>query len=111
MPSWVPLLLSLPAWIPLAVAALRAWAKGQVATAFIAYDLPYYMANGRQHFENGFHLFYNNPYASYGSPDIYFQPHIFLLGVLQWMGVTPDLAGAVWNRLGGVRGHRGGKAI
>ena len=92
MPSWVPLLLSLPAWIPLAVAALRAWAKGQVATAFIAYDLPYYVANGRQHFENGFHFFYNNPYASYGSPAIYFQPHIFLLGVLQWMGVSPDLS-------------------
>jgi len=92
MPSWIPLLLSLPAWIPLAVAALRAWARGQIATAFIAYDLPYYVANGRQHFENGFHLFYNNPYASYGSPDIYFQPHLFLLGVLQWMGVTPDLS-------------------
>ncbi|HEY2843755.1 MAG TPA: hypothetical protein VGJ09_08900, partial [Bryobacteraceae bacterium] len=35
-------------------------------------------------------LFYNNPYAEYGSPDIYFQPHIFLLGVLQKLGIGPD---------------------
>src|ERR1700689_3118640 len=83
---------AMPSWVPLAVATLRAWAKGQLATAFIAYDLPYYVANGRQHFENGFHVFYNNPYAIYGSPAIYFQPHIFLLGVLQWLGVSPDLS-------------------
>lgn len=92
MPLWVPLLLSLPAWIPLACAALRAWSKGRIPTAFIAYDLPYYVANARQHFEHGFHFFYNNPYASYGSPAIYFQPHLFLLGVLQWLGVSPDLS-------------------
>ena len=90
MPLAVPLLLSLPAWIPLLSAMLRARAKGQVPTAMMAYDLPYYLANGRQHFEQGFHLFYSNPYASYGSPAIYFQPHIFLLGLLQWLGLSPD---------------------
>ena len=92
MPLAVPLLLSLPAWIPLISAMLRARAKGQVPTALIAYDLPYYLANGRQHFENGFHLFYGNPYASYGTPGIYFQPHLFLLGLLQWIGLSPDVA-------------------
>ena len=112
MPAWVPLLLSLPAWIPLAVAALRAWARGQIATAFIAYDLPYYVANARQHFENGFHLFYNNPYASYGSPDIYFQPHLFLLGVLQWMGAqSGSFPDPVRRGRGSVRGHRGGESV
>ena len=90
MPLAVPLLLSLPVWIPLLWTATRAWLGGRVPTAFIAYDLPYYVANGRQHFEQGFHLFYNNPYASYGTPAIYFQPHLFLLGVLQWLGVSPD---------------------
>jgi len=92
IPLWVPLLLSLPSWIPLVTAMARAWAKGQFPTAFIAYDLPYYVANGRQHFEQGFHLFYNNPYAGYGTPAIYFQPHLFLLGVLQWLGLSPDLS-------------------
>src|SRR5215510_10466110 len=67
MPLVVPLLLSLPAWIPLVWTATRAWLAGTVPTAFIAYDLPYYVANGRQHFEQGFHLFYNNPYAAYGT--------------------------------------------
>jgi hypothetical protein len=90
IPVGVPLLLSLPAWIPLIWVAARAWLHGQVPTAFIAYDLAYYVANGRQHFEQGFHLLYNNPYASYGTPAIYFQPHLFLLGVLQWIGLSPD---------------------
>jgi hypothetical protein len=42
--------------------------------------MAYYMANAREHFDQGFQLTYGNPYASYGTPAIYFQPHIFLLG-------------------------------
>ncbi len=97
MPLAVPLLLSLPVWIPLIVAVTRAWLSGRAPTAFIAYDLAYYAANGRQHFEQGFHLFYNNPYANYGTPAIYFQPHLFLLGLLQWIGLTPDVAFVVFG--------------
>jgi hypothetical protein len=88
----VPLLAALPAFFPLLWTALRAWRNGLVPTAFIQYDLPYYVANGRQHFAQGMHLTYGNPYASYGSPAIYFEPHILLLGILQWIGLGPDLA-------------------
>jgi hypothetical protein len=88
----VPLLAGLPAFFPLIWTALRAWRNGLVPTAFIQYDLPYYVANGRQHLAQGMHLTYGNPYASYGSPAIYFEPHIFLLAVLQWIGLGPDLA-------------------
>lgn len=92
IPLFVPLLASLPAYFPLVWTALRALASGLVPTAFIQYDLPYYLANGRQHFVGGFHLTYGNPYAPYGTPAIYFQPHIFLLGALQRIGLSPDLA-------------------
>src|SRR5580692_2262759 len=80
IPLIVALLIGLPAFFPLLWTALRAWRNGLVPTAFIQYDLPYYVANGRQHFAQGMHLTYGNPYASYGTPAIYFEPHIFLLG-------------------------------
>jgi hypothetical protein len=92
MAAWIPLLLSLPALIPLLFARYHAWARGLAPTAFIQYDQPAYVAMARQHFLNGFHLTYANPYALYGSPAIYFQPHLFLIGMMQWAGVTPDLA-------------------
>jgi hypothetical protein len=92
MPLFVPLLAGLPAFIPLVWSVLRGLANGMVPTAFIQYDLPYYVANGRQHFIQGFHFTYGNPYATYGTPAIYFQPHIFLLGALQAIGLSPDLA-------------------
>jgi hypothetical protein len=92
MPVWVPLLLSLPAFIPLVWTAIHAWTNGKIPTAFVQYDLAAYVANARQHFAQGFHLTYGNPYAAYGTPQIYFEPHLFLLGLLQWIGLSPDLA-------------------
>lgn len=92
IPLYVPLLLAVPALIPLIWDSIRAWSTGLVPTGFIQYDMPYYLANARQHFAGGFHLTYSNPYAPYGSPPIYFQPHILLLGVLQKMGLTPGVA-------------------
>ena len=92
IPLIIPLLLGLPGFIPLVTAAIRAWRSGLVPTAFVQYDLPSYVANGRQSFLNGIHLNYPNPYASYGSPAIYFGPQYFLLGLLQKLGLSPDLA-------------------
>lgn len=92
MPAWVPFLLSLPALIPLLAAYYHARSHGLVPTAFIQYDQPAYVANSRQHFEQGFHLTYGNPYARYGTPAIYFQPHLFVLGMMQWAGMSPDTA-------------------
>ncbi len=92
VPWQVPLLFSLPAFIPLVFACFSAWAKGLVPTGFIQYDLAYYVANAREHFDQGFHLTYGNPYAAYGTPAIYFQPHILLLGILEKLGLTPGIA-------------------
>lgn len=94
---WVPVLLAVPALVPLATSTIFAWSRGQVATGFIQYDMPSYMADARQHFNQGFHLFYGNPYAGYESPRIYFQPHVFLLGCLQQLRLDP---GVTYNLFG-----------
>ncbi len=93
----VALLMGVPAFIPLAWTALRAWKNGLVPTAFVQYDLPYYVANGRQSFAQGFHLAYGNPYAGFETPAIYFQPDLFLLGLLQRIGLSPDVALIVFH--------------
>ena len=64
---------------------------GTAFTGFIQYDQPLYMANARSFFDGHFHLFYNNPFsADPGTPRIYFQPHLFLLGaILALTGCDP----------------------
>ena len=62
-----------------------------VPTGFIQYDMPYYLASGREYFDQGFQLTYGNPYAGYDTPAIYFQPHIFLLGLMQQLGLDPGV--------------------
>lgn len=89
---WQAALLALPALLPLANACVAPLLNGRVPTGFIQYDMPYYMANARQHFDQGFHLTYGNPYAGYDTPAIYFQPHIFLLGCLERLGLDPGVA-------------------
>ena len=89
---WVPAALAAPALIPVANAYLVPYWRGQWPTGFIQYDMPYYMANAREHFDQGLQLTYGNPYAPYGTPAIYSQPHILLLGVLQRLGLDPGLA-------------------
>lgn len=89
---WAAPLLGLPALLPLARAYIDAYSQGKVATGFIIYDMASYMADAREHFDQGFQLTYGNPYALYGTPAIYFQPHIFLLGCLQHLGLDPGLA-------------------
>lgn len=92
VPWHIPVLLSLPAFFPLAYACWSAWTNGLVPTGFIQYDMAYYVANAREHFDQGFQWTYGNPYAAYGTPAIYFQPHILLLGILQKLGLGPGLA-------------------
>jgi hypothetical protein len=92
VPLWLALLLPLPALIPAAHAYLKPLHDGLVPTGFIQDDMPYYMANGREHFDQGFRITYGNPYAGYDTPAIYFQPHIFLLGCLQHLGLDPGVA-------------------
>ena len=55
-----------------------------VPTWFYSYDMPYYMANARQYWDDqSTWLFYSNPYDYLEqSPRIYFQPLIYLYGLL-----------------------------
>jgi len=88
---WAVILLSLPAFIPLAGALIVPLMKNRVPTGFIEYDNPYYLANGRSYFYHGFHLTYGNPYAGNDSPAVYFQPHLLLLGLIQQLGFHPGV--------------------
>jgi hypothetical protein len=92
IPWQVPLLLSLPAFFPLGYTCWSAWAKGLVPTGFAQIDMASYVANAREHFDQGFQWTYGNPYAPYGTPAIYFQPQTFLLGILQKIGLGPGVA-------------------
>jgi hypothetical protein len=94
----VPVLLALPAFIPLINSIVVARARGLVATGFIQTDQPYYAANAREFFDQGFHFLYGNPYAGYDTPHIYFQPHLFFLGCLQQLGIDP---GVLWVAVSG----------
>jgi hypothetical protein len=69
-------------------------------TGFIAYDMPYYMANAREHFDGGrFQLSYGNPYSPYDDTRaIYFQPMTLLLGVAWWL--TNLDPGVIWVAFG-----------
>ena len=86
------LLLALPALIPLGHSLHAAWSQGLVPTGFIQYDMAYYLANAREHFDQGLSLTYGNPYAPAGTPAIYFQPHVLLLAFLQAAGLPPAIA-------------------
>jgi hypothetical protein len=94
---WVPILLAIPALIPLVSSIVMARLNGLVATGFVQYDQPYYMASAREFFDQGFHLLYGNPYAGYDTPKLYFQPHLLLLGSFQQLGLDPGLT---WNIFG-----------
>jgi hypothetical protein len=88
---WAPILLALPALIPLAGALIVPWLNGMVPTGFVEYDMPSYLADGRAYFYPHFHLTYSNPSAPYGSPSIYFQPQFLLLGLMQQLGLDPGI--------------------
>ena len=100
-PSWasrqlrlwlLSLVLFTPAWIP--YASHFAFQKpGRLPTGFVDYDMPYYMANAREHFDAGqFRFFYSNPYdPNYASPAIYVQPMTLVLGTLMHLtGIAPN---------------------
>src|SRR5580698_3872962 len=89
---WAALLLSLPALLPLAGAIVVPYLHNMVPTGFIEYDMPFYMANARAQFSQGFHLLYGNPFAGYDTPAIYFQPQILLLGCMLQLGLGPAVA-------------------
>jgi hypothetical protein len=91
LPWWAYLALSLPALIPISAACIVPIMAGEVPTGFVQLDMPYYMANAREHFDQGFQLTYGNPYASYVTPAIYSQPQTLLLALMERTGLGPGL--------------------
>ena len=75
-------------------------ARGLVATGFIQTDQPYYFAQAREFFDEGFRLLYGNPYAGYDTPRLYFQPHLFLIGCFQQLGLDPGIIWVFFSILG-----------
>ena len=75
-----------------------------ISTGFIQMDMPYYMANARQYFDNPeLSLFYSNPFSSsIETRPIYFQFHIFLLALV--LKVTGLNAGIVFVSFGFISG-------
>lgn len=73
--------LMLPATIPYLVHFGAVPYRG-IPTGFLVVDMPYYLANAREHFDSGrFHLLYGNPFSPHDdTPRIYFQPLTLLLG-------------------------------
>lgn len=63
-----------------------------IGTGFIQGDMISYMANARQHFDEGkFHLLYSNPFGlDANGPHIYFQIQTLLLGVT-WYFTQGDI--------------------
>jgi len=98
--TWlICLALALPAATPYATHYLMAPA-GRLPTGFVGYDMPYYFANGREHFDSGrFHWTYGNPSdVSYETKRIYVQPLSLVLGAVHhWTGLAP---GAIFAGVG-----------
>ena len=98
--TWlICLFLALPAAIPYATHYLMA-PPGLIPTGFVAYDMPYYFANGREHFDSGeFRWTYGNPSdVSYETARIYVQPLSLALGAIwRWTGLAP---GVVFDGIG-----------
>lgn len=67
--------------------------EGLYAHGFIQYDQPYYMANAREHFDNGFSLLYRLPFTpNYETPALYIQPLSLLYGLLLHItGIDPGV--------------------
>lgn len=60
-------------------------------TGFITYDLPYYLANGREIFERGNGILYPNPYdPDPSAPAIYFHWLLWVLGAgVHFLSIDP----------------------
>ena len=92
--SWSPLLVAALAVSPILLAYLPHYTSSQgQATGFIAGDMPYYCANGREIFERGNGLAYPNPLdTDPASPVIYFHWYMWILGVaIMKLGFDPGI--------------------
>jgi hypothetical protein len=83
---WLLWLLALVLMLPAFSPYLYHFAQAdldRIPTGYLATDYPYYMANARAHFEDGFSPLYalrNSPDPD--TPKVYFQPQTFLLALI-----------------------------
>ncbi len=99
----VSLALFAPALVPYA-SHFAFHPPGRLATGFIQYDMPNYLANAREHFDAGhFRFLYSNPFdPNYGSPAIYTQPMTLALGVIMHVtGIAPHHLFLIFELLAG----------
>lgn len=70
--------------MPYIAHVVRAGHEGLLPTGFLLYDMAFYMAAAREHFDRGgFTLLYGLPFSPFDStPPIYFQPHTLVLALL-----------------------------
>jgi hypothetical protein len=92
--------LALPFFAPLLGHYIEYWRAGLTPTGFVIYDAASYLANAKEHFDNGgFSATYGNPYSyDYSTPRIYFQPLTLILAVL--LRVTRGDPGLVFAAVG-----------
>lgn len=85
--------------LPFQLLLLQHLGSGELATGFLQYDSPYYVANGREVFERGNGFAHPNPYdPSPHAPVIYFHWLTWLLGFgVKILGADP---GALFASLG-----------
>lgn len=59
----------------------------RIPSGLVLYDMPYYLSNAREHFDDGkFHLLYSNPFSErVDSKRIYFQPLTFFMALLWYL--------------------------
>lgn len=79
-------------------------ATGGSPTGFIQLEMPYYLANAREHFDGGsFHWMYGNPYSPrYETKRLYFQPQTLALALLwEATGWAPGTVFVVFGLLAG----------
>lgn len=71
-----------------------------IPTGFVQYDQPYYLANARQIFDNGFTFSYSNPFSPFEGPNIYFQPQLLFLGtIIHSLNANPGYVFAAFGML------------
>lgn len=76
-----------------------------IPTGFLVLDMPYYMANAREHFDDGtFHWLYGLPFSPFAdTPRIYVQPISLALGTLHHLtGIDPGYLFVAWGTVAAV---------
>lgn len=100
---WAELLLIVLAVLPFQLVLLATTVHDNASsTGFILYDMPYYVANGREIFERGNGLMYPNPYdSSDDAPTIYFHWLLWVFGFCTVkLGIDPGLLFASFGLVG-----------